>query len=434
MLKVNIKFNIIKLMGGGMKTMTLGEKIKEMRKERGYTLVELADGKITKGMLSLIENNKSKPSMDTLEYLAGKLGVSVSFLTQQGDVEWTKTILDRDELYDVFKFPVNLIEEEILPNSDKISQSEDGMTIYHLLRVYYRYIGQRDKAEKISEHIEGFYRNIGLEHLAIRDKLNNAVSMLYERDYESAYETTKQTEKQVEKLKEYDVSIYISYLFWRSIMAVDYNREEFIKYGELHLEECFKRENFKYFYLQNLIFGFYYSYRDEWDKAEVYQENLRKYFAFNKSERYLFEILDKNMPIKTYHLLKQPDDIIEKTEAYIERMTKLSEQTESYSRQRNDFIEQYKPIIELELEYYKKNYDYVIENFSYKMYERPQAQHQLDRVSFAVRSMVYPLSLFELGRVDEARSSYQIIEDTIADIKDSVFAKEMYMIRDIIFG
>src|SRR5699024_2031845 len=337
MLKVNIKFNIIKLMGGGMKTMTLGEKIKEMRKERGYTLVELADGKITKGMLSLIENNKSKPSMDTLEYLAGKLGVSVSLLTQQGDVEWTKTILDRDELYDVFKFPVNLIEEEILPNSDKISQSEDGMTIYHLLRVYYRYIGQRDKAEKISEHIEGFYRNIGLEHLAIRDKLNNAVSMLYERDYESAYETTKQTEKQVEKLKEYDVSIYISYLFWRSIMAVDYNREEFIKYGELHLEECFKRENFKYFYLQNLIFGFYYSYRDEWDKAEVYQENLRKYFAFNKSERYLFEILDKNMPIKTYHLLKQPDDIIEKTEAYIERMTKLSEQTESYSRQRNDF-------------------------------------------------------------------------------------------------
>lgn len=76
----------------------------------------------------------------------------------------------------------------------------------------------------------------------------------------------------------------------------------------------------------------------------------------------------------------------------------------------------------------------VIENFSYKMYERPQAQRQLDRVSFAVRSMVYPLSLFELGRVDEARSSYQIIEDTIADIKDSVFAKEMYMIRDIIFG
>lgn len=76
----------------------------------------------------------------------------------------------------------------------------------------------------------------------------------------------------------------------------------------------------------------------------------------------------------------------------------------------------------------------VLENFSYKMYERPQAQHQLDRVSFAVRSMVYPLSLFELGRVDEARSSYQIIEDTIADIKDSVFAKEMYMIRDIIFG
>lgn len=40
--------------------------------------------------------------MDTLEYLADILGVSVSYLTQQGDSEWTKGMLERSELYNAF--------------------------------------------------------------------------------------------------------------------------------------------------------------------------------------------------------------------------------------------------------------------------------------------------------------------------------------------
>lgn len=107
-----------------------------MRKEQRLTLVDLAGSKITKGMLSLIENNKSKPSMDTLEYLAEELGVTVSYLTQEGDSEWTKEVLERSELYNAFDFPAELIKEEILPNMDKIAQSNDGMVVYHLIRVY----------------------------------------------------------------------------------------------------------------------------------------------------------------------------------------------------------------------------------------------------------------------------------------------------------
>src|SRR5699024_345076 len=127
--------------------MALGERIKQLRKEQGLTLVELAGEKITKGMLSLIENNKSKPSMDTLEYLAETLGVSISYLTQEGDSEWTKKMLKRSELYNSFDFPTELIKEEILPNIDKIAQSSDAMLIYHLIRKYYRYNGEKAKAE-----------------------------------------------------------------------------------------------------------------------------------------------------------------------------------------------------------------------------------------------------------------------------------------------
>ena len=75
----------------------------------------------------------------------------------------------------------------------------------------------------------------------------------------------------------------------------------------------------------------------------------------------------------------------------------------------------------------------MLENFSYKMYERPQVQHPLDRILFAVRSLVYPLCLFETGKVEEAKEAYYIIENTVADIKDSIYAKEMYMIKALIF-
>lgn len=415
--------------------MTLGERIKELRKERGLTLVELAGSKITKGMLSLIENNKSNPSMDTLEYLAETLGVSISYLTQQGDNEWTKAMLERSELYNAFDFPTELIKDEILPNIDKISQSKDGMTIYHLIRVYYRYTGQSDKAEEITDLIEKFYKSIGLENLAVTDKMNNAISMMYEQDYKNAYETMKLIEADVEKYKEYDSSTYINYLFWRSAFAADFNTADFLKYGELHIEESYKMENFKYYYQQNLMLGMYYSHNEEWDKAEEYQENIRKYLSFNRSDKYRFEVLDKSRPINVFYLLNQPDNIIEMVENYLEEMNEMINNEETYedSRLHKEYIKQYFPVFEMELAYYKQNYDYVLENFSYKMYERPQAQHPLDRILFAVRSLVYPLSLFKTGKVEEAKESYYIIENTVADIKDYIYAKEMHMIKDIIF-
>lgn len=406
-----------------------------MRKEQRLTLVDLAGSKITKGMLSLIENNKSKPSMDTLEYLAEELGVTVSYLTQEGDSEWTKEVLERSELYNAFDFPTELIKEEILPNMDKIAQSNDGMVVYHLIRVYYRYTGQKEKAEEITDLIEKFYKSIGLEHLAVTDKMNNAVSMLYERDYKNAYETIKQLEDEVEKFKDYDNNIYLNYLFWRSSFAADFDREDFLKYGELHIQESYKMENFKYYYLQNLILGLYYSHNEEWEKAEEYQENIRKYLLFNQSDKYRFEVLDRNRPISVFYLLNQPDNIIEMIEEFLKGMTEMVEgdYVSEEPKLHQEYIKQYLPVFDMELAYFKEDYNYVLENFSYKMYERPQAQHPLDRILFAVRSLVYPLSLFETGKVEEAREAYNVIEETVADIKDSIYAKEMHMIKEILF-
>lgn len=64
---------------------TLGSKIRSLRKSKKMTLVDLAGDYMTKGMLSLIENDKNKPSMESLEYIAKRLDTTVSSLMEDGD-------------------------------------------------------------------------------------------------------------------------------------------------------------------------------------------------------------------------------------------------------------------------------------------------------------------------------------------------------------
>ena len=63
--------------------MELGEKLKQARLEAGLSQRQLCGEEITRNMLSLIENGAAKPSMKTLQYLAGRLGKSVSFFLEE---------------------------------------------------------------------------------------------------------------------------------------------------------------------------------------------------------------------------------------------------------------------------------------------------------------------------------------------------------------
>lgn len=65
--------------------MTLGEKLRQTRLERGMTQSQVAGDHITRNMLSQLENDSASPSVRTLEYLASVLDVSVGWLL--GDQE-----------------------------------------------------------------------------------------------------------------------------------------------------------------------------------------------------------------------------------------------------------------------------------------------------------------------------------------------------------
>ncbi|KAA0948856.1 helix-turn-helix transcriptional regulator [Sporosarcina sp. ANT_H38] len=119
---------------------TLGERIRKLRKQQKLTLEALAGEGLTKGMLSLIENNKANPSMDSLSYIAGRLGVEVSELLEEVSTQELREVLEKaeklfntefDELTDELRQLITLVE----PYTEKLTQ---GYESARLLEMYSR--------------------------------------------------------------------------------------------------------------------------------------------------------------------------------------------------------------------------------------------------------------------------------------------------------
>ncbi|MGL5316013.1 MAG: helix-turn-helix domain-containing protein [Peptostreptococcaceae bacterium] len=73
-----------------MDILSLGEKIKKLRKEKNMTLKELAGDRITAAQISHIERDKSHTSYELLDYLAEKLEVSIDYLLETKEMQSRK--------------------------------------------------------------------------------------------------------------------------------------------------------------------------------------------------------------------------------------------------------------------------------------------------------------------------------------------------------
>lgn len=104
--------------------MTIGERIKKLRNDKGLSLRALSkEVDISISFLSDIENSRSMPSINRLKDISIGLGCSVSYLLGENKVG--AVINDNSEIYltDVGKQLENLINDKIF--CDIISEIED---------------------------------------------------------------------------------------------------------------------------------------------------------------------------------------------------------------------------------------------------------------------------------------------------------------------
>src|SRR5215210_5217686 len=103
----------------------LGERVRQLRMSAGLTQTELAGDRFSKEYVSQIERGKTRPTKETIEWLAARLGVDAGFLAngvsanERGRIETVLTraeALTEDHRYD-----------EALVEYDKVGSSIQGI-------------------------------------------------------------------------------------------------------------------------------------------------------------------------------------------------------------------------------------------------------------------------------------------------------------------
>ncbi|MER2039396.1 MAG: helix-turn-helix transcriptional regulator [Solibacillus sp.] len=273
---------------------TLGERIKKLRKEKKYTQTELAGDRLTKGMLSLIENNKAQPSMESLRFLAKQLGVEVSELLDDGtlaqlrnlyteieeDIERRELLIDPEQ---VQSLSVNMIEK-IEPYLAQIQGTNYEQI--RLREVYYLMNRTINKAKSLEEYWKFIdqYEAIHAYSRMLRCYFYLAFAAMEQRNYQDTLAILKQGEQSIAPYELLIDPIVRLDLYYN--LTVAYSAIDDIEMSERYLQKALgiaKRKHIFYrmanFY--ELIF-IHAVANKEYDKSTQYFQKLKLLADFSE--------------------------------------------------------------------------------------------------------------------------------------------------------
>jgi transcriptional regulator with XRE-family HTH domain len=399
----------------------LGERIRKLRKQKKMTLEALAGEGLTKGMLSLIENNKANPSMESLTYIAKQLGVEVTDLLEEISAIELRAILekaetlfntDAEKLNDKYRQLIDLIEPYI-------ANLTQGYEAARLLEIYSHCLYQ--------EKIEGWQDSSNLA-AAMYDKMNltanraaitsfRVMIKFIEHEYTQALETLRRERAEIELQHAYiDPMTRVDLDYTEAILhfAVgDYDSatrmmEDAINFSKEH------RIFYRIDDLYRLGAGQAMMLHDE-EKKELYLLKLKQYgdFADDIQSIVVHDLIIAITLISEKHKYSQALEIIDR---YLSN-PKLKEIFEFLY-----MIEKGKAL------YYLGYFDEAIAYLD-KVETPPSTHHPFDLSLFFVRHSYKALCFLNLGKMEEALQSASIAMDKFEPLPHTPFkgfASEAY--------
>ena len=164
--------------------LTLGQKIKAIRKEKGLTQAELVEDRITRNQLSLIENGINNPSISTLKFIAQRLNVPMAYFLSNDDFSMHKCqrlVTKAESLLDAGENGKAIIEIESFLGS--LNGVEDN-TLSDLLGRVYTILGiahyNTDKLRSKQVLLEAIKYLEQTDHNLYLSKAYNYVGVLYD--------------------------------------------------------------------------------------------------------------------------------------------------------------------------------------------------------------------------------------------------------------
>lgn len=172
----------------------LGKRIHKLRLERGMTLVDLAGNQMTKGMLSMIENGRANPSMESLKFIARQLNCDPHYLLE-------------NHTSDELKYLFNQVEEAFHQNNDEqITNLTQGLfdqqlpTSFEsarLLEIGGRTVVKNDQeqGEMLIERAVAIYEQLSLYSHCVAAKVHVAENRAKQGNYGDALRLLRSIQK-----------------------------------------------------------------------------------------------------------------------------------------------------------------------------------------------------------------------------------------------
>lgn len=168
----------------------LGERIRKLRKQKKMTLEALAGEELTKGMLSLIENNKANPSMDSLAYIAQQLDVEMSELLEDVSSQELRDILEEAEkLYNSETDMKKTNTKQIIKLIDPyLANLTGGYESARLLDIYFRclYEEKNENWRVFANKAASLYEQLNITSKRAKIGIFRTHEKFIEHDYEQS--------------------------------------------------------------------------------------------------------------------------------------------------------------------------------------------------------------------------------------------------------
>ena len=314
----------------------LGERIRKLRKQKKMTLEALAGKELTKGMLSLIENNKANPSMESLSYIAAQLGIEVSELLEDVSSLELRELLEKVErLFHIeqqaevdneqFSLSTKTIIELVKPYALSLSH---GYESARLLDIYSRCLFYND-IEGWQEYLDKaayLYEQLNMTSYRVAIGILRSMDKFTEHDYEQSLSILLTERASIEAKHTYiDPKTRLDLDYHEAILhfAVG-DSESATKVMESAI--TFSKENRIFYRIDDL-------YRLAASQAMMVKDEGKKEYYSMKLKQY-GEFADDNHAILFYHLME-----IESLNTIKEDYNQALEQIEKYLFE----SERYKP-------------------------------------------------------------------------------------------
>lgn len=389
----------------------LGDRIRRLRKQKKMTLESLAGTELTKGMLSLIENNKANPSMESLAHIANQLGVDIAELMGEVSTDELRATLEqvekifnvpfRNDFPDKYKQIIELIE----PHIGKLSK---GYESARLLEIY-SYSLQREGVpgwEILLKNASDMFdqMNISSNRTAIGIFRSNLA--FFEHNYQESLNILMAERKEIEAKH--------SYIEPMARLDLDYS-EAILLYAVGNSEAAI----------------------ETMEKALAYSKEKRIFYLIDDLYRLAaaHAMMEGNKKEKDYYLLKLKQygefadyapsiyfcdlfeiiELISETQEYTKALAKVEGCLST-----EDLLDFYTPWFTLEKAkalYYLGRFEEALQSIDKVV--TPDIHHPIDLSNFYLKESYQALILMELGRMEEAVTSAQKAVENFAPLLES---------------